>query len=343
MKRTVSIIIILSILIQALFLYSCTGKKEKFSANSFDYFDTVTTVVGYAESKEEFDKIYKVITSCLSEYHKLYDIYNHYEDINNLHTVNNTEGPVTVDKKIIDLLVCAKDLYKITNGSFNVAMGSVLSIWHDYRERASLSPDKAALPTTEELNAASEHTDIDKLIIDTNTNSVLRADNKLKIDVGGLAKGYAVEMTAETLEKMGISGYLINVGGNVRAVGKKADGKLWKVGVENPDNTSDESYIAYLELENTSLVTSGSYQRYYEYNGKRYHHIIDPQTLMPSEYYLSVSVLTKNSGLADALSTALFVMPFENGKALVESLDGVEAMWVTRNGEIKYSSNFKTQ
>ena len=187
------------------------------------------------------------------------------------------------------------------------------------------------------------HTDIDKLIIDTNTNSVLRADNKLKIDVGGLAKGYAVEMTAETLEKMGISGYLINVGGNVRAIGKKADGKLWKVGVENPDNTSDEAYIAYLELENTSLVTSGSYQRYYEYNGKRYHHIIDPQTLMPSEYYLSVSVLTKDSGLADALSTALFVTPFENGKALVESLDGVEAMWVTRNGEIKYSSNFKTQ
>lgn len=341
MKRTVSIIITFSILIQALFLYSCSAKKEKFSANSFDYFDTVTTVVGYADSKEEFDEVYEEIKASLAEYHKLYDIYNSYNGINNLYTVNNTEEAVTVDKKIIDLLVYAKELYTTTNGAFNVAMGSVLGIWHDYRERASLSPDKAALPSTEELSAAAQHTDITKIIIDKNTSTVLRSDNKLKIDVGGLAKGYAVQMTARMLEEKGIGGYLINVGGNVRAIGKKADGERWKVGVENPDSNSENAYLETLSLENTSLVTSGSYQRYYEYNGKRYHHIIDPATLMPSEYYLLVSVHTKDSGLADALSTALFVTPFEEGLALIESLEGVEAMWVFNNSEKKYSSGFK--
>jgi thiamine biosynthesis lipoprotein len=343
MKRTVGIIITISVLIQALFLYSCAGKKEKFSAYSFDYFDTVTTVVGYAESKEEFDKIYNEITETLSEYHKLYDIYNSYDGVNNLYTINNTSGAVNVDQKIIDLLICAKELYNTTNGAFNVAMGSVLFIWHDYREKASLSPDKAALPSEEELRNASEHTDIDNIIIDTNANTVLRADSSLKIDVGGLAKGYAVEMTAKMLEDKGVDGYLLNVGGNVRAIGKKGDGKPWKVGIENPNTESSEPYVAELEITDGSLVTSGSYQRYYEYNGKRYHHIIDTETLMPSEYYLSVSVLTSDSGLADALSTALFVMPYEEGLALVESLDGVEAMWVKTDGTKAFSSGFKTK
>ena len=341
MKRTVSIIIIITILIQALFLYSCTGKKEKFSATSFDYFDTVTTVIGYANTKEEFDKIYKEITDTLSEYHKLYDIYNSYDGINNLYTLNNTEGEVKVDKKIIDLLIYAKVLYNTTDSAFNVAMGSVLSVWHDYREKASLAPDKAAIPTTAELSVAANHTDIDKLIIDETECNVLRADSELKIDVGGLAKGYAVEMAAKMLEDKGIEGYLLNVGGNVRAVGNKGDGEPWKVGIENPGISSDAPYVAELEIENESLVTSGSYQRYYEYNGKKYHHIIDPETLMPSEYYLSVSVRTKDSGLADALSTALFVTPFEEGLVLVESLEGVEAMWVLNNGEIEYSNQFK--
>ena len=334
---------VLSIFIQALFLYSCTGKKEKFSANSFDYFDTVTTVVGYADSKEEFDKIYKMITDSLSEYHKLYDIYNSYDSINNLYTINNTDEMIEVDRKIIDLMIYAKELYNTTNGAFNVAMGSVLSIWHEYRERALLSPDKAALPDSDELSVAAEHTDINDLIIDETANTIFRADAKLKIDVGGLAKGYATEMTAKMLEEMGVDGYLLNVGGNVRAIGKRADGEPWKVGVENPDTNSDVPYVAELEITDISLVTSGSYQRYYEYNGKRYHHIIDAKTLMPSEYYLSVSVLTKDSGLADALSTALFVTPLNESLAFVESLDGVEAMWVMPDGTKAFSSGFKTK
>ena len=147
--------------------------------------------------------------------------------------------------------------------------------------------------------------------------------------------------TVDKLEENGITGYVINVGGNVRTIGTKPDGKSWVAGIENPDTSSDQSFIKYLALEGESVVTSGSYQRFYTVEGKRYHHIIDADTLMPAEGFMSVSVVCKDSGLTDALSTALFCMDFEKGLLLVESLEGVEAMWVLDNGEQKISSGFE--
>ena len=121
------------------------------------------------------------------------------------------------------------------------------------------------------------------------------------------------------------------------------DGGPWKVGIENPalENQEQVPHIEYLKISNMSLVTSGSYQRFYEVDGKSYHHIIDPQTLFPGEKYLSVSVLTEDSGLGDALSTSLFLMDFDEGKRLVDSLENVEAMWVMPDGKQQYSENFK--
>jgi thiamine biosynthesis lipoprotein len=138
-------------------------------------------------------------------------------------------------------------------------------------------------------------------------------------------------MIAQRLESRGVTGYVLNVGGNVRTIGPKADGASWTVGLENPTGEG-EDYLCYLGLAGQTLVTSGSYQRYYLVNGKRYHHIIHPDTLMPAEGYLSVSVLTKHSGMADALSTALFCMPLEQGMALAESLPDTEVHWVLQDG-----------
>ena len=145
-------------------------------------------------------------------------------------------------------------------------------------------------------------------------------------------------MIARGLEERGVTGYVLNVGGNVRTIGTKPGGVGWTVGVEDP--LGGDGYIAYLSLSGESLVTSGSYQRYYIVDGKRYHHIIDPDTLMPAEGFVSVSVLTKNSALGDALSTALFCMTLEEGSALVESLDGVEAEWVFPDGTRELSSGW---
>ena len=188
----------------------------------------------------------------LGEYHKLFDIYKRYSGIENLCTINELyDGAhriVKVDKRIIDMLLYAKDMYTKTNGKVNVAMGSVLSIWHDYRTIGSDDPSVASLPPMEELSRAAEHTDITKIIIDEKNSTVFLEDPMMKLDVGAIAKGYAVEMAARSLEEKNISGYVINVGGNVRTVGPKGDGSKWLVGIENPEDRDDLPYLAYLEL-----------------------------------------------------------------------------------------------
>ncbi len=349
MKKYLSVIlsIIIAILPMVLFA-SCDAenKKTKFSNHYFDYFDTVTTIIGYEETQEDFDTTCKEITTLLNEYHRLYTIYDRYEGVNNLVTVNDlVDGKhtvVTVDKRIIDMLTFAKDMYHKTNGNVNVAMGSVLKIWHIYRNDGLDDPINAELPPMEKLQEASKHTDIEDLIIDAENKTVFLADPEMSLDVGAIAKGYAVEQIAKHLESKGITGYILNVGGNVRTIGM-ADKEKWKVGIENPDIEDKENpYIEYLKLSGESVVTSGSYQRFYVVDGKEYHHIIDPQTLMPGTKYLSVSVVTNDSGLGDAMSTALFLMDHEEGKKLVESTNGVEAMWVLQDGTQLYSSGFKS-
>ena len=317
-----------------------TQDKTQFKAYSFNYFDTVSYIIGYEVTGDEFGVASNEALELLGEYHKLFDIYNEYDGIVNLCTINKNagNGPMVVDQKIIDMLVFAKHMHKVTDGKMNIAMGSVLSIWHDYRTAGSENPGKAELPPMDLLTEASYHTNIEDLIIDEENCTVYLKDPKMKLDVGAFAKGYAVEMVAKMLESKGKTNYVVNVGGNIRTTGTKANGDPWMTGVENPTGDYDVPYIEYLNLVDCAIVTSGSYQRYYLVGGKRYHHIIDPDTLMPSEKgFLSVSIVCNNSSLGDGLSTALFCMTLEEGMELINSLDGVEAMWYTTD-EVKYYS-----
>lgn len=343
MKKIVSFLLLLAM---ALSIAGCSKeKKEKFTDYSFDFFDTVTMIIGYEESKEVFDKNCKEIKKLFEKYHQLYNIYNTYDGINNLCVINRTsEGmhsELKVDDKIIEMLEYAKELYTVTDGNINVAMGSVLSIWHNYRESGIDEPENAQIPPMDSLKAAAEHTDINDVIINKDSKTVLLSDPEMKLDVGAIAKGYAVEKVAEWMLSKGMEGYSLNVGGNIRIVGKRSDGNKWKVGVENPDKSDAENpYIEYLMLEDMSVVTSGVYQRYYEVDGKKYHHIIDPETLMPGENFMSVTIICKSSALGDALSTALFNMTYEEGVAVLEKIEDAEALWVFHDGEIKYSEGF---
>ncbi len=343
-KRILRCLLIGIMLLQSIGFAGCQTKTEKYSTYSFDYFDTVTSITGYANSQEEFDEVAEGVLAELSEYHKLFTIYHRYEGLENLCTVNEiVEGvhrTVTVDRRIIDMLLYAKEMYEKTDGTVNIAMGSVLSIWHEYRQEGMNEPWAAKLPPMDKLEAAAEHTDINALVIDEEAGTVTLTDPEMKLDVGAIAKGYAVEMVARSLEEKGVTGYVLNVGGNVRTVGTKGDGDKWTVGIENPEEDSEEAYLAYLELAGESLVTSGSYQRYYVVDGERYHHIINPETLMPSEGYVSVSVVCNSSADGDALSTALFCMDLDVGMALIEFLPDTEAMWVLPDGTRKETSGF---
>ena len=307
---------------------------EKYSTHSFDYFDTVTTITGYAESQEAFDRISGQILGQLREYHLLYDIYKRYEGMENLCTINDlvdgVHPTVTVDRRIIDLLLYSREMYDRTGGMTNIAMGSVLKLWHDCRTDGIDDPANATLPDAGDLSAAAAHTDLSRMVIDEKNNTVTLTDPHMRLDVGAIAKGYATERVAQWMEQQGITGYVLNVGGNVRAVGNRGDGTPWTVGVEQPDES--EGYLATLQLTNQALVTSGSYQRYYIVDGKRYHHIIHPDTRMPADRFTAVSVVCADSGMGDALSTALFCMTLEEGQALIESIPDAAAHWVAVDG-----------
>ena len=344
MKKITSLLLV--VLLVVLNFTGCKNNKNKYTDYSFDYFDTVTTIVGFEKTEEEFNKNCTRIKEQLATYHKLYNIYNTYENTRNICNINqlvsDKHSTIYVDQKIIDLLLFSKDMYTLTHGKVNIAMGSVLSIWHQYREEGLNNPDSAKIPPIEVLKNLNKHTNIDDVVINTENNSVLLLDVDLKLDVGAVAKGYAAEQTAAWMQKQGFNGYLLNIGGNVKTVGKRPDGKKWKVGIENPNTDDTENpYIEYLELDDMSLVTSGSYQRFYTVKGINYHHIIDPNTLMPSDYFLSVSVVCKDSAKADALSTALFSMTYEEGAKLVKDIDDAEVMWVYKDGKKSYSEGFK--
>ena len=305
---------------------------------NFSYFDTVSYIYSYkGEEQTDFQKNCEPVASLLEEYHKLFDIYHEYSGIVNLCTINNNAGkdPLEVDQKLIDFLLYAKEIYTITKGETNVMLGSVLKLWHDARTVASADSSKAYVPDIKLLEEASKYTSIDLLEIDDEKNTVRIADAKARIDVGALGKGYATEKAAQLLESMNCYSYVLNIGGNIRIIGTKKDGSGWKTGVTDP--SGDSAYALYLEISDISCVTSGDYERYFMYEGTRYHHIIDKDTLMPANYFSSISILVKDSGLADALSTALFSMSYEDGRALVDSLEGVEAIWIYKDKTIVYT------
>lgn len=325
-----------AIFLLAIVLTFCGCKREITPKNRtfYEYFDTVSTLYDYSgKSDEYFRENTALVEARLEYYHRLFDVYNEYDGITNLATVNRLAkcGEVKVDKELIDFLEYAVKMHELTDGNMNIAMGSVLSIWHKYRETGK------AIPTESELRAAAEHSDIKNLVIDKENLTVRFIDPEMSLDVGAVAKGYAVERIAEELIAKGVSSYVLDVGGNLRAIGTKVDGSTWRTGVQNPDFYASERYVYYLDIADTAVVTSGDYQRYYIVNGVEYHHIINKDTLMPADYFSSVTVVTKDSGLADTLSTALFNMDYESGVELLSTLDNVSVIWVTKDGEvIKY-------
>ncbi len=333
MKRIVAIALLIGLLCGC---KAPQAERKSYDATFLELFDTVTTIKGYADSQEAFTQVAQAIYDDLERYYQLFDIYNDYEGLNNLKTVNGQAGiaPVVVDRAIIALLLDCKEYYALTGGKVNVAMGSVLRLWHEARNDGLDDPVNAYLPHQEALEEAAMHISLDAVIIDEENSTVYISDPKVQLDVGAIAKGWAAQRVAENAP----AGLLISVGGNVCATGPKDEnGTPWRVGIQNPDGGD---YLHTLNITGGSLVTSGDYQRCFVVEGKIYHHIIDPQTLYPSEYWRSVTIYCDDSGLADALSTALFLLPLEEGMALLKQT-GAEALWIDGEGNLYYSDHFE--
>ena len=333
MKRLFVLLLALSLL-----LCGCGTQAEpkQYSATFLTVFDTVTTIVGRDVSEEAFTRKTQAVHDDLLRYHQLFDIYNEYEGLNNLKTVNDHPGEaVAVDKAIIDLLLDCKAYYELTGGRVNAALGSVLRLWHEARENGLNDIANAYLPDGDALAEAARHTSWDSVVIDEMNNTVTITDPGLRLDVGAVAKGWSVQRAAENAPE----GLLISVGGNVCATGPKdKSGTPWVVGVQDPDG--GDNYLHTLYLTKGSMVTSGDYQRAYLVDGEIYHHIIDPDTLYPGRLWRAVTVVCPDSGLADALSTALFLLPMEEGQKLLDQCESY-AMWVDAEGNLYYSTGFQ--
>lgn len=331
------------LIISVFFTSSCDRALKKYDGSFLFLFNTVTEIVAYTKDEEEFRELASFVHDELEKYHQLYDKYNLYNGVNNIKTINDNAGkePVKVDQKVIDLLIYSINAYEFSQGTVNVGMGSVLEIWHDYRTNGIDDPLNASLPPMEVLREANNHTSLDRLIIDETNSTVFIQDKDMSLDVGAIAKGYATEQVVKSAINNGYTDFLLSVGGNVRAVGGKGEERApWNVGIQNPDKESEQYSLFALALKDLSLVASGNYERYYTVDGKVYHHIIDPSTLMPAEYYSAVSIICEDSGMADVLSTAIYNMPYEEGLNLIESLDDTEALWIYHDGSMMSSSGF---
>lgn len=321
--------ILVPVLILSLLIFTITQKdKQTEYTKNFFYMDTYIYVKLYEQDSKKAEQALEQIDTLYQEYHKLADRYQPYDDIINLYTIHNNAMEVetlTLDSRLYDMIAYAKEWYEKSNGKLDISMGNIIDVWKRYRESQS------GIPTLEELKKQDASSINDIILLENNQIK----NNHVNIDLGAIAKGYATEMVGKYLESIGIDSYLINAGGNVK-VGKPKNKDKFSIGIEDPNSlVGDVCKVVY--GKNISVVTSGGYERYYEYEGNQYHHIIDPNTLMPTNYMKSVTVITEDSRLGDILSTILFLMPIEEGQKMVETLN-VEAIWYTNENTIVTSS-----
>lgn len=296
---------------------SCQAQIQRFSADYFDVFDTVCSFTAYCSSEDEFSAASEAVHRELLRLHGLFDIYGGGEgSIKSLNENGYLDSP---DEDIIAVLALGVEYYKLSGGKLNIAMGSVLRLWHDAREEEVI-PDPAA------LEEAAKHMEISLMHI--SEERITLADPQMSIDLGAVAKGYACEKIANLILSMGIENFALDFGGNIRTMGEKPTGK-WVIGIKNPDG----GILDYLECGDTAVITSGDYERLFELDGEKYSHIIDPATLYPAKLYRSVTVISDNSADGDALSTALFCMDIADGRKLLKEKKA-KAVWVLADGTV---------
>ena len=236
-----------------------------------------------------------------------------------------------VSEETADVLAQALSLAALTNSAFDPTIGPVSALW-------DISGDPR-VPSTEELAAAVPLVDYTGVTLSGTTVTLAKAG--MKIDLGGIGKGYAADLAGQIYEKYGVKSALLNLGGNIFVYGSKEDGSDYRIGLRDPYG-EDNDFFAIIPASNTSVVTSGIYERYFVQDGVTYHHLFDPQTGYPADNGLAaVTVVCQHSTKADALSTALFVMGLDKGLAFAQGLDGVEAIFITTDKKVYATDGIK--
>ncbi len=273
------------------------------------------------------------IDQVLDEMDRVNRLMSPYIDQSQLSKINKYahEGPVEVDQDLFGLLIKSQEFSELTKGSFDITYASVGHLF-DYRNEVK--------PTKEEIAAAKLLIDYRNIILDADQNSVSFLKKGVKIDLGGIAKGFAVDRSIQHLHDLGIKHALVSAGGDTRLLGDR-HGRAWLVGIRDPENTKE--VIVMLPLQDEALSTSGDYERFFIEDGEKYHHIIHPTTGYSASEVRSASILASDSTTTDALSTSIFVMGASKGLELIDSLDGVEGVIVDQQGKLYYSRGLEQE
>ena len=287
--------------------------------------DTVMTINAYGSKSES---AVKAAQNEINRLDRLLSVQNENSEIFKL----NQSKKMTVSEDTLTLITRSNEIYTLTDGAFDISCEPLIREWGFYSGLENKVPSQKAIETALE-GVGAEHIKI--------KDSTVTLDDNTSLDLGGIAKGYASHKAAEILKDNGVTSALMSLGGNVRAVGSKPDGESWSVAVTDPDDNSKS--IGTLKISDKAVVTSGGYQRYFEENGQTYHHIIDTKTGYPADSGLkSVTIVSDDDALADALSTALFVMGLEkSGKFYSENSSLFGAVFITDKGEIYVTDNLK--
>lgn len=341
MKRTVAVLLALAL---ALPFSAGLSEAQRYTYTFFNTFDTVVTLTGYADSREAFDRAAALCEREFKRLDELYTPYLHSEQGNNLWSLNSGawREPMAVDDDLMGLLVFCRDMQAAYPGAVNVAMGRVLSLWHEARLAAEDDPSNACVPDASALAEAAEHCSFDDVVLDEEAGTVFYRDPLLRLDLGAVAKGYAAGLVEKELAEL-LPAFCINAGGNIVLHGAPLNSRgTWRVAVQNPDSPlyGDNTTLGVVERTDGCIVTSGDYQRYYTVDGVRYHHIIDPDTLQPARSVRAVTIICADSGLADFLSTTCFILSFDESRQMIVGMEDVEALWVLNDGTVVQTSGF---
>lgn len=318
----------------------CSEQLRSGSYFSLEWLDTISNINYYTyDSDVDFTGINNEIDNILETIQNNFDVH---DENSTLSLINQKAGieAVSVDQSVIDLVTMAKDFAQVSNGKFDPTIGSVARYWNitDKLEIVNEGGD-VLIPTEEEMVDIVALVDYTKVVIDDENNTIYLEDEGMQLDLGGIAKGYAADKVKEYLVLAGIDYGLINLGGNIQSInGHYSGSRDWSLGIRDPYKTAS-FYFCIVELNNSTLVSSGVYERSFLYNDILYHHIMDTSTGFPVDNELvAVSILTNDSAYADGLSTMLFAMGLEEGFTYAQSQTDFNALFVTYDKEVYVTS-----
>lgn len=250
--------------------------------------------------------------------------------------INNLAGkePVSVSADTFKNISLALEVSLLSSGAFDLTVAPLLELW-------GFGTGNTVVPSEQDLAKVLPLVDYRRVRLAEDGMQVFLENEGMKLDLGGIAKGFIVDRAVEVLQAAGVSSGTVDAGGDIRAIGSKPDGSPWRIGIRHPRERRE--LVAIVDIRNQAIVTSGDYERFFTAEGQRYHHLLDPQTGMPARGVTSVTIMAPDAFTADAYSTAVFVMGLERGMALVESLPGVEAIIITEDAQVHLSSGLEGQ